>query len=159
VDADAEGRTKTVLVVDDDGPIRALCRASLENAGFRVLEAANGHAALASVQAQHPDLILLDIMMPGISGWEVTSALLADRSTDEVPIVFISARTELADRMRAFELGAQGYLTKPFDPDVLAETVTTVLQQIERGEREAALAETLAALRKEQLSIGKSPSS
>ena len=159
MDADAEGRTKTVLVVDDDGPIRALCRASLENAGFRVLEAANGHAALASVQAQHPDLILLDIMMPGISGWEVTSALLADRSTDEVPIVFISARTELADRMRAFELGAQGYLTKPFDPDVLAETVTTVLQQIERGEREAALAETLAALRKEQLSIGKSPSS
>jgi two-component system response regulator ResD len=159
VDADAEGRTKTVLVVDDDGPIRALCRASLENAGFRVLEAANGHGALASVQAQHPDLILLDIMMPGISGWEVTSALLADRSTDEVPIVFISARTELADRMRAFELGAQGYLTKPFDPDVLAETVTTVLQQIERGEREAALAETLAALRKEQLSIGKSPSS
>lgn len=146
---------KTVLVVDDDRPIRALCRTSLEEAGFRVLEAADGDAALASISAQPPDLILLDIMMPGISGWEVTSALLADRSTDEIPIVFISARAELSDRMRAFELGAHGYLTKPFDPAALAETVKVVLDQIECGERDAALAETLAELRKQQLSARK----
>jgi DNA-binding response OmpR family regulator len=104
-------------------------------------------------------LILLDIMMPGISGWEVTSALLADRSTDQIPIIFISARREISDRMRAFDLGAQAYLTKPFDPALLAETVATVLGQIDRGERDAALAETLAALRKEQISVGKAPSS
>jgi len=107
---------KTVLVVDDDRPMRALCRASLEEAGFRVLEAAGGEEALESVRDERPDLILLDIMMPGISGWEVTSALLADRSTDQIPIIFISARRELADRVRAFGLGAQDYVTKPFDP-------------------------------------------
>jgi DNA-binding response OmpR family regulator len=84
---------------------------------------------------------------------------LADRSTDEIPIVFISARTELADRVRAFELGAQDYVTKPFDPEVLARAVATVLDQIDRGDRDAALAETLAALRKEQVSVGKPISS
>jgi DNA-binding response OmpR family regulator len=146
---------KTVLVVDDHRPVRALCRASLEEAGFRVLEAENGQEALASVQTERPDAILLDIMMPGISGWEVTAALLAERSADEIPIIFISARTEPSDRIRAYELGAQAYVTKPFDPDVLAETVATVLAQIERGDRDAALAETLASLRKEQVSSGK----
>jgi len=150
---------KTVLVVDDDRPMRALCRASLEEAGFRVLEAAGGEQALESVRDERPDLILLDIMMPGISGWEVTSALLADRSTDQIPIIFISARRELADRVRAFGLGAQDYLTKPFDPTALAITVAKTLAEIDRGERDAALAETLATLRKEQLSAGKTPPS
>ena len=150
---------KTVLVVDDDRPMRALCRASLEEAGFRVLEAAGGEEALESVRAERPDLILLDIMMPGISGWEVTSALLADRSTDQIPIIFISARRELADRVRAFGLGAQDYVTKPFDPTALAKTVAKTLAEIDRGERNAALAETLATLRKEQLSAGKTPPS
>jgi DNA-binding response OmpR family regulator len=146
---------KTVLVVDDHRAVRALCRASLEEAGFRVLEAENGTAALASVQTERPDAILLDIMMPGISGWEVTAALLAERSTDQIPIIFISGRTEPSDRIRAYELGAQAYVMKPFDPEVLAETVVTVLGEIEHGDREAALAETLASLRKEQVSAGK----
>jgi DNA-binding response OmpR family regulator len=153
------GTQKTVLVVDDHRQLRALVRASLESAGFNVLEATDGDDALASVRAARPDLILLDVMMPRVSGWEVIADLLADRSTDEIPIVFISARTEVADRLRAFELGAHGYVTKPFDPEVLAETVIAVLQEIESGEREAALAETLAALRKEQLSAGKASSS
>jgi DNA-binding response OmpR family regulator len=159
VSADAGDPTKTVLVVDDDRPLRALCRASLEEAGFRVLEAADGEQALASVHDEQPDLILLDIMMPGISGWEVTSALLADRSTDQIPIVFMTARSELADRVRAFGLGAQDYVTKPFDPTALAETVTKTLDEIDRGERDAALAETLAVLRKEQLTVEKTPPS
>ena len=159
MNADAEARTKTVLVVDDDRPLRTLCRASLEEAGFRVLEAADGEQALASVRDEPPDLILLDIMMPGISGWEVTSALLADRSTDQIPIVFMSARTEVADRMRAFDLGAQNYVMKPFDPRGLAETVAKTLEEIDRGERDAALAETVAALRKEQITVVKPPSS
>ena len=150
---------KTVLVVDDDRHMRTLCRASLEEAGFRVLEAAGGEQALESVRADRPDLILLDIMMPGISGWEVTSALLADRSTDHIPIIFISARRELADRVRALELGAHDYVTKPFDPAGLAKTVAKTLAEIDRGERDGALAETVAALRKEQLSADKLPPS
>jgi DNA-binding response OmpR family regulator len=152
-------KPRTVLVVDDHGPLRTLCRTSLEDAGFRVLEARDGEEALASVRGEYPDVILLDIMMPGISGWEVTSELLADRSTDQIPIIFISARSELSDRMRAFELGAQAYLTKPFDPAVLVETVTTILDQIERGDREAALAETLATLREEHVPTPKTASS
>ena len=157
--ADAEARTKTVLVVDDDRPLRTLCRASLEEAGFRVLEAADGEQALASVHDDQPDVILLDIMMPGISGWEVTSALLADRSTDQIPIIFMTARSELADRVRAFGLGAQDYVTKPFDPQALATTVAKTLDEIDRGERDAALAETVSTLRKEQLTEGKPPPS
>lgn len=150
---------RTVLVVDDHGPLRAVCRISLEDAGFRVLEARDGEEALASVRSEHPDAILLDVMMPGISGWEVTAELLADRATDQIPIIFISARSELSDRIRAFELGAHGYLAKPFDPVLLAETVASVLDQIERGDRDAALAETLATLRKEELTTPKPPSS
>jgi DNA-binding response OmpR family regulator len=152
---DSSSGQKTVLVVDDHAPLRALCRLSLEPAGFRVVEAANGDEALAAVSAEPLDAILLDIMMPGLSGWKVAAALLADEATDQVPIVFITARTGLSDRIRAFELGAHGYLTKPFDPAVLPATITKVLDQIERGEREADLAETLAALKAEQESAAK----
>jgi len=130
--------------------MRTLCRVNLEAAGFRVLEAADGDEALAAVKADRPDVILLDIMMPRVSGWEVAAALLADRSTDRIPIIFITARGGVPDRIRAFELGAQGYLTKPFDPAGLAPTVSKVLDQIDKGERDADLAETLAALKAEQ---------
>ena len=140
---------KNVLVVDDHAPMRTLCRVNLEAAGFRVLEAADGDEALAAIRTDRPDLILLDIMMPRVSGWEVAAALLADSSTDRIPIIFITARTGVTDRIRAFELGAQGYVTKPFDPAGLAATVTKVLDQIDRGERDADLAETLATLKAE----------
>jgi DNA-binding response OmpR family regulator len=141
---------RTVLVVDDHEPLRTLCRLNLEPAGFRVVEAADGDEALAAVASDRPDVILLDIMMPRLSGWKVAAALLADESTDQIPIIFITARTGLSDRIRAFELGAHGYLTKPFDPAVLPGTIAKVLDQIERGEREADLAETLATLKAEQ---------
>lgn len=143
-------RQRSVLVVDDHPPMRTLCRVNLEAAGFRVLEAADGAEALAAVDLDRPDLILLDIMMPGVSGWEVAAALIADRSTDRIPVIFITARSGVPDRIRALELGAHAYLTKPFDPAGLATTVTKVLDQIDRGERDADLAETLAALKAEQ---------
>jgi DNA-binding response OmpR family regulator len=141
---------RNVLVVDDHASMRTLCRVNLEAAGFRVLEAADGDEALAAIKTDRPDLILLDIMMPRVSGWEVASALLADSSTDRIPIIFITARTGVTDRIRAFELGAQEYVTKPFDPAGLAATITKVLDQIDRGERDADLAETLATLKAEQ---------
>jgi DNA-binding response OmpR family regulator len=143
-------KQRSVLVVDDHAPMRTLCRVNLEAAGFRVLEAADGNEALLAVGVDRPDAILLDIMMPGVSGWEVAAALIADRTTDRIPIIFITARSGVTDRIRALELGAQAYLTKPFDPAGLATTVTRVLDQIDRGERDADLAETLAALRAEQ---------
>jgi DNA-binding response OmpR family regulator len=146
---------RTVLVVDDHAPMRTLCRVSLEAAGFRVVEAVDGAEALIAVRASPPDAILLDIMMPRVSGWEVASALLADRSTDKIPIIFITARNAVPDRLRAFELGAQAYLMKPFDPAVIPATVTKVLDQIDRGERDPDLAETLATLRAESEQTGK----
>jgi DNA-binding response OmpR family regulator len=147
---DSASGQRTVLVVDDHAPLRTLCRLNLEPAGFRVVEAADGDEALAAVAADRPDVILLDIMMPRLSGWKVAAALLANQQTDQIPIIFITARTGLSDRIRAFELGAQDYLTKPFDPAVLPATITKVLDEIDRGEREADLAETLAALKAEQ---------
>src|SRR5437764_954099 len=132
--------SRSVLVVDDDEHMRAMCRVSLEEAGFRVLEASDGDEALALVKLEPPDAVLLDIMMPRVSGWTVAADLLADASTDQIPIIFISARTEHTDRIRALELGAQGYVTKPFDPGTLPETITAVIDQIDSGERDAALA-------------------
>jgi DNA-binding response OmpR family regulator len=148
---------RTVLVVDDHAPLRTLCRLSLEPAGFRVVEASDGDEALTAIAVEHPDVILLDIMMPRLSGWKVASILLADEATNQIPIIFITARAGLSDRIRAFELGAHEYLTKPFDPAVLPATITRVLDQIERGEREADLAETLATLKAEQESSAKLP--
>ena len=102
---------------------------------------------MASVRLDRPDLILLDIMMPGVSGWQVAAQLLGDRATDEIPIIFLTALSGTKQRLRAFELGAVGYVTKPFDPASLGPTLVAVLDQIERGERSALIAENLAALR------------
>jgi DNA-binding response OmpR family regulator len=148
---------RTVLVVDDDAPLRALCRATLDEAGFRVLEAGDGDEALEVIARDRPDLILLDVMMPRLSGWAVAAELLAEPETGEIPIVFISGRREAADRLRAQELRASGYVTKPFDADGLAATVSTVLDEIDRGERKSALAETLTALKAEKALQAKHP--
>jgi len=148
---------RTVLVVDDDAPLRALCRAALGEAGFRVLEAADGDEALELIARDRPDLILLDVMMPRLSGWAVAAELLAEPATGEIPIIFISGRREAADRLRAQELRASGYVTKPFDPAGLAATVATVLDEIEHGERDSALAETLTALKAEKALQAKQP--
>jgi DNA-binding response OmpR family regulator len=148
---------RTVLVVDDDAPLRALCRAALGEAGFRVLEAADGDEALELIARDSPDLILLDVMMPRLSGWAVAAALLEEPATSKIPIIFISGRREATDRLRAQELRASGYVTKPFDPAGLAATVGTVLDEIEHGERDSALAETLTALKAEKALQAKQP--
>jgi CheY-like chemotaxis protein len=143
------GSRRMVLVVDDHAPMRTLCRVTLEDAGFEVVEAADGEEALQAVSERRPDAILLDIMMPRVSGWDVAATLLSDRSTDKIPIIFITALATARDQLRAFELGARAYLTKPFDPTVIPSTVTRVLDQIDRGERDPDLAETITNLRLE----------
>jgi CheY-like chemotaxis protein len=145
----AASAERTVLVVDDDPSMLLLCRANLRESGLRVREATSAGEALASVRLDRPDLILLDIMMPGVSGWQVAAQLLGDRATDEIPIVFLTALTGTKQRLRAFELGAVGYVTKPFDPAALGPTLIAVLDQIDRGERSALIAENLDALRAE----------
>jgi len=136
-DAKLRTRDKTLLVVDDEPAVRLICRVNLTASGYRVLEAEDGIAAFEVAKAEQPDLILLDVMMPRSDGFMVAAALAADPATRAVPIVFLSARTASADLLRAHELGAVGYLTKPFDPLQLTRSVTTVLERLERGEVEA----------------------
>ena len=136
-----------VLVIDDEAPIRLLCRVNLEAEGMKVLEAADGESGLATAREERPDVILLDVMMPGRNGWEVAEQLLGDERTNAIPIVFLTARAEVKDRARGIDLGGVDYVTKPFNPLELAPLVEDVLDRVERGEREELRHEKLAELR------------
>ena len=142
-----EGMSAKVLVIDDEAPIRLLCRVNLEAEGMEVLEASDGATGLEKARAELPDVILLDVMMPGMDGWEVLQALQAGEGTSEIPIVFLTARAELRDRAQGLELGGIDYVTKPFNPIDLAPLVNGLLARVERGEREAIRQERIAALR------------
>lgn len=125
-----------VLLVDDERAIRTICRVNLEGDGLAVNEATDGSEALEEVKRERPSLVLLDVMMPGVDGWGVAEELGADDETRDIPVVFLSARAADEDRLRAQELGAVGYVVKPFDPLELAGKVRDVLQRVEKGERE-----------------------
>src|SRR5437868_6397501 len=136
-----------VLVIDDEAPIRLLCRVNLEAEGMQVLEAADGPSGLEKARAEGPDVVLLDVMMPGLDGWRVAEELLDDPRTQAIPIVFLTARAELRDRARGIDLGGIDYVTKPFNPVGLAPLVGNLLGRVGRGEREALRHEKLAELR------------
>jgi CheY-like chemotaxis protein len=125
-----------VLLVDDEGAIRTICRVNLESDGLTVTEAADGREALGAVREARPELVLLDVMMPELDGWEVASQLASDPATRDIPVVFLSARAAQEDRVRARELGAVGYVVKPFDPLELAGYVREVIVRFRNGERE-----------------------
>jgi two-component system alkaline phosphatase synthesis response regulator PhoP len=144
--ADGHGTTK-VLVIDDEAPIRLLCRVNLEAEGMQVFEAADGPSGLETARTSMPDVILLDVMMPGLDGWQVAEELLDDESTGSIPIVFLTARAELRDRARGLDVGGIDYVTKPFNPIELASLVRDLLGRVERGEREQLRHEKLSELR------------
>jgi DNA-binding response OmpR family regulator len=135
-----------VLVVDDEAAIRLVCRLNLNMAGFETIEAADGEAALELARAEKPDLILLDIMLPSVDGFEVAEALMSAEDTRGIPVVFITARSERADEERGYDVGGVGFVTKPFDPDALGETVRTTIERVRGGERDALRAEWRAAI-------------
>jgi DNA-binding response OmpR family regulator len=132
---ESRGEIRRVLVVDDEQSIRLLCRVNLGASGMEVLEAHDGKAGLELARSERPDLILLDVMMPGLDGWDVARELAGDASTREIPIVFLTARAETADRRRGAQLGGVGYVVKPFDPVGIGEVVENVIVRIGRGER------------------------
>jgi DNA-binding response OmpR family regulator len=134
-------------VIDDEAPIRLLCRVNLEAEGMEVLEAADGPSGLATARAETPDVILLDVMMPGLDGWRVAEELLDDERTEKIPIVFLTARAELRDRARGIDLGGVDYVTKPFNPVELAPLVRDLLARVGRGERDDVRREKLSELR------------
>jgi putative two-component system response regulator len=137
----------TVLVIDDEAPIRLLCRVNLEADWVRVLEAEDGRAGLELARQERPDAILLDVMMPGLDGWTVAEQLLEDDATRRIPIIFLTARADVRDRARGLGAGGLDYITKPFNPVDLAALVEEVVGAVERGEREELRAEKLAELR------------
>ena len=128
-----EGR---ILVVDDESALRLVCRVNLDSVGFDVLEAGDGETALSLARTETPDLILLDVMLPGLDGWEVAEKLAQLPETREIPIVFLTARSAASDELRGHAVGGVGYIAKPFDPAALSQTVTTVLRRVRRGERD-----------------------
>ncbi len=136
-----------VLVIDDEAPIRLLCRVNLEAEGMRVLEAADGARGLDLARDEQPDVVLLDVMMPGLDGWRVAEEMLEDDRTRGIPIIFLTARAEFRDRARGLDIGGVDYVTKPFNPLELAELVRGLLDRIDRGERDELRGEKLAELR------------
>jgi DNA-binding response OmpR family regulator len=136
-----------VLVIDDEAPIRLLCRVNLEAESMDVSEAGDGPTGLAIARADQPDVILLDVMMPGLDGWQVAEMLLDDPATRDIPIVFLTARADLRDRARGIDVGGLDYVTKPFNPVGLAGLVRGVLGAVERGEREQLRSDKVAQLR------------
>jgi DNA-binding response OmpR family regulator len=136
-----------VLVIDDEAPIRLLCRVNLEAEGIDVLEAADGTSGLDLARQEQPDVVLLDVMMPGLDGWRVAEEMLDDDRTSGIPIIFLTARAEFRDRARGLDIGGVDYVTKPFNPLELAPLVRDLLVRIDRGERDELRGEKLAELR------------
>jgi two-component system alkaline phosphatase synthesis response regulator PhoP len=115
-----------ILIVDDEARIVKLARDYLEKAGFRVLSAADGVTGLAAARHDRPDLVVLDLMLPGMDGLDVCRSL---RRESDVPIIMLTARVEETDRLIGLELGADDYITKPFSPRELVARVRTVLRR------------------------------
>lgn len=136
-----------VLVIDDKAPIRLLCRVNLEAEGMTVIEAGDGPSGVDSARLEGPDVILLDVMLPGLDGWRVAESLLDDERTASIPIIFLTAKAELRDRARGLDIGGIDYITKPFNPTELAPLVESLLERIDRGERDELRAEKLSELR------------
>lgn len=119
---------KTVLVVDDESRMVEFIAMNLELEGFRVVRAANGPEALEKASRERPDLILLDIMMPEMDGFETLEGL---RDNSAVPVIFLSAKNDEIDRIRGLDLGADDYITKPFSPRELVSRIRAVLRRTE----------------------------
>ena len=117
-----------------------MCRVNLQLEGYEVLEAGDGDAGLERVRTEHPDLVLLDVMMPGLDGWQFMEAIKADPKTAEIPIVLLTARVQREDEIRGWLSGAADYLPKPFNPSTLTEVVRrTLLSEHAEDRRRRAL--------------------
>lgn len=120
-----------MLVVDDEPMARMLLRLMLVRAGFEVIEAEDGSNALRLVAEQSPDVVILDVMMPGMDGFEVCEVLRRSKNKVELPIVMLSAKTDHQSIRRGLELGANSYLTKPISPEVLTAHVREILTPVD----------------------------
>jgi DNA-binding response OmpR family regulator len=116
----------TVLVIDDDPVIVKLLRVNFELEGFNVISAGDGREGVEKARNERPDVVISDIMMPTMNGLELVSTLKSDPETADLPVLLLSAKAQMADVQRGFELGADDYVTKPFDPIELIDKVTAL---------------------------------
>jgi len=121
-----------ILVVDDDKEIVRLLRGYLEKSGFDVLVAYDGGTAVHTLRREHPDLLVLDLMLPDMDGWDITRLVRNDHNLMAIPIIMLTARVEDTDKIIGLELGADDYITKPFNP---SEVVTRVRAQLRAKQR------------------------
>ncbi|MFO1429549.1 MAG: phosphate regulon transcriptional regulator PhoB [Candidatus Competibacteraceae bacterium] len=121
--------TKRILIIEDEQPIREMICFALENAGFEIYEAADARQAQVMIAEAPPDLILLDWMLPGVSGIEYARRLKKEDLTKEIPIIMLTARTEEEDKVQGLESGADDYVTKPFSPRELVARIKAVLRR------------------------------
>ncbi|MDQ3964522.1 MAG: response regulator [Actinomycetota bacterium] len=119
---------KRILVADDDPVILRLIQVNLELEGYQVLTANNGEEAIAAANTETPDLVILDIMMPRLDGYQTCERLKADDATKDIPVVFLSAKAQQADIEKGKSYGVEEYLTKPFDPTELLEVVERLVR-------------------------------
>ncbi len=117
-----------VLVVDDSAVIRDLIAVKLELEGYDVLRAGDGVEALEMIAAERPDVVTVDVMMPRLDGFETVERLRADPATADIPVVMVTGRAAAADRVRGEEVGVDAYLTKPFEPAELVDTVARLIR-------------------------------
>ncbi len=120
---------RRILVVDDDREVVRLIRAYLEQAGFEVLAAHDGDTAVHIIRRERPDLLLLDLMLPGKDGWEITRLVRGDATLAHIPIIMLTARVDDTDKIVGLELGADDYVTKPYNPREVVARVRARLRQ------------------------------
>ena len=140
---------RTVLVVDDEPDVLLLCRVNLEFEGYEVIEAADGEEAMERVRAQRPDVVLLDVMMPKMDGWQVLAAIKDDAELADIPVVMLTAKVQDQDQIRDWSQGAADYITKPFSPLALSQVLQDVLETDpeEEARRRQMILEKLQLLR------------
>lgn len=127
--------SEKILVAEDEPDIRGLISYSLRYAGYQVVEALNGEDAIQKALDELPDLILLDVRMPRMSGYDVCEVLKAQASTRNIPVIFLSARGQEAEIKRGLELGAEEYILKPFAPDEFNRRIGSILERQHRPEK------------------------
>jgi DNA-binding response OmpR family regulator len=140
---------RKILVVDDDPTMVKLINVNLKLNNYSVVEATSGEQALEVLSNEALDLVVLDIMMPGVDGWEVLKRIRSDTETEEMPVILVTAKTQDSDVIRGWELGADEYVIKPFNPLLLVEVIKMVLDRSydERLERRKKQKEKLEVLR------------
>jgi DNA-binding response OmpR family regulator len=122
-----------ILVVDDDKEIVRLVKSYLEKAGYSIITAFDGETALHTLRRERPDLLILDLMLPDRDGWDLTRLIRADKSLEEIPIIMLTARVEDSDKIVGLEIGADDYITKPFNPREVVARVRALLRRSQRG--------------------------